>query len=92
MLIISSPTLNPLVTNGHSHPYHLDESTFIFRGIRSILFFSFISFFDENHVSAKQNCPSGMPRFHIWDTSVCLCPIIKRTPGLYGIIKWFIFR
>ena len=23
------------------HPYHLDESTFIFRGIRSIFFFHF---------------------------------------------------
>ena len=27
--------ISPLVTNGLSHPYHLDESTFIFRGIRS---------------------------------------------------------
>ena len=26
---------NPLVTNGLSHPYHLDESIFIYRGIRS---------------------------------------------------------
>ena len=26
---------DPLVTNGLSHPYQLDESTFIFRGIRS---------------------------------------------------------
>ena len=33
------------MTNGFSHPYHLDESIFIF-----------ISFFDENHVS-KQNNP-----------------------------------
>ena len=24
---------NPIVTNGLSHPYHLDESTFISRGI-----------------------------------------------------------
>ena len=27
--------VNPLVTNGLSHPYQLDESTFNFRGIRS---------------------------------------------------------
>ena len=46
--------INPFVTNGHSHLYHLDESTFIFRDIRSI--FIFISFYDENRVS-KQNCP-----------------------------------
>ena len=31
----SSSIFNPLVTNGLSHPYNLDESTFIFRGIRS---------------------------------------------------------
>ena len=29
---------NPIVTNGLSHPYILDESTFIFRGIRGFLF------------------------------------------------------
>ena len=38
--------------NAISHPYHLDEPTFIF--------FVFISFFYENHVS-KQNSPR-------WDT------------------------
>ena len=32
--------INPLVTNGLSHPYHLDESTLISRDIRSI--FSFL--------------------------------------------------
>ena len=31
--------INPLVMNGHSHPYHLDESIFIFRGIRSKISF-----------------------------------------------------
>ena len=41
--------INPLVMNGLSHLYHLDESIFIFRDIRSI--FSF-----EIHVS-KQNSP-----------------------------------
>ena len=35
-----SSELNPLVTNGLSHPYHLDKSIFIFRDIRSN--FSFI--------------------------------------------------
>ena len=34
-------SFNPLVTNGLSHLYHLDESTFIYRGTRS--FFYFIS-------------------------------------------------
>ena len=32
---MTSFRLNPLVTNGLSHPYHLDEFIFIFRGIRS---------------------------------------------------------
>ena len=27
--------LNPYLTNGFSHHYHLGESTFIFRGVRS---------------------------------------------------------
>ena len=31
----------PLETNGLSHPYHLDESTFIYRGIRSDFSFLF---------------------------------------------------
>ena len=66
--------INPLVTNGLSHPCHLDEPTFILRDIRSS--FSFlISFFDEIHVNLGY--------------SVCLCTI-KRTPDLYGLILWYI--
>ena len=43
------------MTNGLSDCYHLDESTFIFRGIRSGLIF-FIHLFDEFSLS-KQNSP-----------------------------------
>ena len=43
--------INPLVTNGLSRPYHLDESTFIYRDTRIDF-----SFFDEIHVN-KQNSP-----------------------------------
>ena len=32
---------NPLLTNGRSHSYRLDEFTFSFRGIRSDFSFSF---------------------------------------------------
>ena len=46
-------TISPLVTNGLSHPYLLDESSFILRGIGVNMTFSF---FDENHFS-KQNSP-----------------------------------
>ena len=69
------------MTNGFSHPYQMDESTFIFRGSVSDFF---ISFFDEKQKS-KQNSPSwdAAIRRHIWGYSVCLCPI-KRTSGLYG--------
>ena len=44
--------IKPLVTNGFSHSYQLDESTFIFRGIRSNFHFYFIfRNFNETHVS-----------------------------------------
>ena len=60
-LIIWS-TVNPLVTNGLSHPYHLDESIVIFRGIRSK-----ISFLDEimKFLSANKIAPDGTPRFAV---------------------------
>ena len=51
------------MTNGLSHVYHLDETTFIFRDIRSNFSFLFhFNCFDENHVS-KQNGPDGTPCF-----------------------------
>ena len=51
---------NPLVTNGLSHPYHLDESTFIYMGIRSG--FSFLFHFLMKIMSANRIAPDGMPR------------------------------
>ena len=65
--------INPLVTNGLSHHYHLDESTFNFRGSRSVF-----SFFVESHVS-KQNSPRCDAAY-----TVCLCPM-KRTSGLFEL-------
>ena len=50
------------MTNGLSHLYQLDLSTFIFRGIKSAIFI-FISFFDEIPVN-KQNSPR-------WDAAFC---------------------
>ena len=52
--------INPLVANGHSHPYHLDESIFIFRDIGSNFFFVFHFSFGENRI-----VPAGMPRFAV---------------------------
>ena len=56
----------PLVTNGLSHAYHLDESntilgTHLYIFIQEDFFFC-ISFSDENHVS-KQHSPNRTPRF-----------------------------
>ena len=56
-----STCFNPYVTNGLSHPYHLDESTFIFRGI--INYFSFIFHFSMKIMSANRIAPDGTPRF-----------------------------
>ena len=52
--------LNPLVTNGLSHPYHLDECTLTFNGIRSIL--SFLFHFPMKFMSANRIALDGAPR------------------------------
>ena len=52
---------NPLVTNGLSHPYQLDESTFVFRGIRSD--FSFLYHSPLKYVKANRIAPEGTPHF-----------------------------
>ena len=39
--VVNMADVNPLLMNGISHRYHLDESTFIFRGIRSNFLFVF---------------------------------------------------
>ena len=53
VILMNTNSFNQLVTNGFSHPYHLDECTFNFRGIRSI-FFIYISFFDESFESKTE--------------------------------------
>ena len=52
---------NLLGTNGLSHPYHLDESIFIFRGIRSN--FSFLFHFSMKFVSANRIAPVETSHF-----------------------------
>ena len=59
--IYDCATFNPLVRNGFFHPYHLDESTFIFRDIRSD--FSFLFHFSMKIMSANRIAPDGTPRF-----------------------------
>ena len=54
-------TFNPLVTNGRSHPYKMDESTFILRGVR--INFSFVFQFLMKIMSANRIAPDGTPHF-----------------------------
>ena len=49
------------MTNGLSHPYHLDDSTFIVRGIRSM--FSFLFHFSMKILLANTIAPDGTLRF-----------------------------
>ena len=58
--ITAGTVFNPLVTNGLSHPYHLDESTFIFRGIKSKI--SFLFHFLMKFVNAYSVCPCPIKR------------------------------
>ena len=58
---MSGWSVNPLVTNGLSHSYHLDESTFIYRGIRND--FSFLFYFSMKIKIANRKAPDGTPRF-----------------------------
>ena len=48
------------MTNRLSHPYHLDESIFIFRGMGGGVII-LISFLDEK--KANRIAPDGTPRF-----------------------------
>ena len=48
----------PIFTNGHSHCYHLDKSTFIFRGITSD--FQFFFDFSMKILLANRIAPNGM--------------------------------
>ena len=52
--------INPYLTNGFSHHYQLDESTFIFRGVRSDLYF--LSDFSMTFSLANIIAPDGTPR------------------------------
>ena len=51
--------VNPNKASGLSHPYHLDESTFTFRGIGSNLLFHL----SMKIMSANEVAPDWMPSF-----------------------------
>ena len=60
-MIILIELFNPLVTNGFSHAYQMDESTLILRGSGSD--FSFLFHFSMKFMSANRIATDGTPRF-----------------------------
>ena len=60
MNVIDCVYFNPYLTNGFSHCYHLDESTFVFRGIRSDFYILF--YFSMKFLCANRIAPDGTPR------------------------------
>ena len=80
--------INPLLTNGLSHPYHLDESTFIFRDIKSI-FFSFLFHFSMNFMPANRIAPDGTPHFVASHLGLlCLHMSHKMDDRLIWVLVW----
>ena len=79
--MLQQPSFNPLVTNGISHRYHLDESTFILRGIRSNI--SFIFHFSMKIKKAKRIAPDGTPHLGL----LCLPMYHKKDARLIWVSK-----
>ena len=52
--------INPFLTNGFSHHYHLVEPTFISRVVRSD--FYFLAYFSMKFLQANRIAPDGTPR------------------------------
>ena len=65
--------LNPYLTNGFSHHYQLDESTFIFRGVRSD--FYFLSHFSMKFLCANRIAPDGTPQNAASHLGLCCLPM-----------------
>ena len=60
--------------NGFSHHYQLEESTFIFRGVRSD--FYFLSHFSMKFVCANKIAPDGTPpHFAASHLGLCCLPL-----------------
>ena len=61
-------SFNPLVANGLSNPYYLDESIFILSGVSSN--FSFLSHFSMKFMEANRIAPEGTPCFAVSYTHI----------------------
>ena len=74
------------MTNGFSHPYHLGESTFIFRGVRSDL--ELLFHFSMKILQANRIAPDGTPHSAASHLGLFDLPMShKRMPGLYELIN-----
>ena len=65
--------INPYLTNGFYHHYQLDESTFIFRGVRSD--FYFLSHFSMKFLCASRIAPDGTPQSAASHLGLCCLPM-----------------
>ena len=66
----------PYLTNGFSHHYQLDESTFIFMGVRSD--FYFLSHFLMKFLCANRIAPDGTPRSAASHLGLCCLPMCHK--------------
>ena len=70
--------INPYLTNGFSH-HHLDESTFIFRGVRYD--FYFLSHFSMKFLNANRIAPDGTPHFAVSHLGLFCLPMSHKRNG-----------
>ena len=83
-IVIKYPChINPLETNGLSHPYQLDESTFVLRGIRSD--FSFLFHFSMKIMLPNRIAPDGTPLFAVSHLGLICLPISNKKDAR---LKW----
>ena len=65
--------LNPYLTNGFSHCYQLDESTFIL-GVLGVIFIFYL-YFLMKFLCANRIAPDGTPRFAASHLGLCCLPM-----------------
>ena len=71
------------MTNGLSHPYHLDESTSIFRGIRRCS--SFLFHFSMKIYIANRIATDGTPRLAASHLGLFCLPLSHKDARLFYI-------
>ena len=79
---------NPYLTNGFSHQYHLGESTFIFRGVRSD--FYFLSHFSMKFLCANRIAPDGTLRSAASHLGLFCLPMSHKRDARIQLINEFL--